>query len=236
MSKGPRKLVAIGNLNSLQLGKSKYTRFICEGEGINSGVLSSSSAAIHTIYGCVFGNKNKTKYSGATMLGFHDSYMIQHMLNYVDFHPFTICLYNITIIVASIPYNNNYEGIFQDGEIVKQFQDITAFSVWNQTQLLQNCNGINLFRINHPLVNDEFENYKDTANDFWYSLCESLDANPNDSNGKIQILSIVAEISLMKNLMKNLQISPKTVHTAREHHHKNGPGCKVLDKPIIVCK
>ncbi|PKY50746.1 hypothetical protein RhiirA4_546139 [Rhizophagus irregularis] len=84
--------------------------FICEGEGINSGVCSSSSAAINTIYGRVFGNKNKTKYPGATMLGFHDSYMIQQMLNDVDFRPFTICLYNITIFIASIPDNNNYEG------------------------------------------------------------------------------------------------------------------------------
>ncbi|GBC08198.1 hypothetical protein RclHR1_07960014 [Rhizophagus clarus] len=31
-------------------------------------------------------------------------------------------------------------------------------------------------------------------------------------------------------------ISPKIVHTAREYHRKNGSGCKVLDKPIIVCK
>ncbi|GET57671.1 hypothetical protein GLOIN_2v1535567 [Rhizophagus irregularis DAOM 181602=DAOM 197198] len=353
--------------------------FICEGEGINSGVCFSSSAAINTIYGRVFGNKNKTKYPGATMLGFHDSYMIQQMLNDVDFRPFTICLYNITIFIASIPDNNNYEGfaasftykykqkqsviwqkiegglfsisIFQNGEMVKQFQDITASSVWNQTQLLRNCDGIDLFGINHPLNyaihvqiiskkhvpgddelwyrilnrwynqkstiieiksfirdfyndnheinmrelrawrvmleaigcknitpferdvsdmefwsrakdpkgdietisnlfsngflnttlnstirNDEFENCKDTANVFWYSLCESLDANPNGSSGKIRILSIVAENFTYEELMKNLQVSPKTVHAAREYHHKNGPGCKALDKPIIVRK
>ncbi|CAB5367198.1 unnamed protein product [Rhizophagus irregularis] len=84
--------------------------FICKEEGINSGVCFSSSAAINTIYKRVFSNKNKTKYPGATMLGFHDSYMIQQMLNDVDFHLFTICLYNITIFIASIPDNNNYEG------------------------------------------------------------------------------------------------------------------------------
>ena len=91
------------------------------------------------------------------MLGFHDPYMIQQMLNNVDFRPFTICLYGIKIFMASIPDNNNYEGfassfmykykqkqsviwqkiegglfsvsIFQDGEMVKQFQNTTAFSV-----------------------------------------------------------------------------------------------------------
>ncbi|CAB4406911.1 unnamed protein product [Rhizophagus irregularis] len=41
--------------------------FICEGEEIDIGVLSSPSAAINTIYGRVFGNKNKTKYPGATI-------------------------------------------------------------------------------------------------------------------------------------------------------------------------
>ncbi len=154
--------------------------FICEGEGTNSGILSSSSAAINTIYGRVFGGKNKMKYPGTTMLGFHDSYMIQQMLNDVDFRPFMISLYNIKILIVSIPDNNNYEGftssfmykykqkqsviwqkveresfsisIFQDGEMVKQFHDTTAFSVWNQIQFLQNYNGNDLFGISHPLV------------------------------------------------------------------------------------
>ncbi|GES88340.1 hypothetical protein GLOIN_2v1846639 [Rhizophagus clarus] len=123
--------------------------FICEGEEIDSGVLSSSSAAINTIYECIFGNKNKTKYPGATMLGFHDPYIIQQMLSNVDFHPFMICLYNVKILIMCISDNKNYEGfassftykykqkqsviwqkiergifsisIFQKGEMVKQF-------------------------------------------------------------------------------------------------------------------
>src|SRR3984957_15140050 len=57
--------------------------FICEGEEINSGVLSSSSNTINTIYKQVFG-KSKTKYLDTTLLGFHDSYMIQQMLDGVD--------------------------------------------------------------------------------------------------------------------------------------------------------
>ncbi|RGB21836.1 hypothetical protein C1646_777159, partial [Rhizophagus diaphanus] len=53
MSKGyftSGKLVAIVR----NLENPNTPGFICEGEGINSGVLSSSSAAINTIYGCVF--------------------------------------------------------------------------------------------------------------------------------------------------------------------------------------
>jgi hypothetical protein len=162
------------------LNNPNTSGFICEGKEINSGVLSSSSAAINTIYRHVFGNKSKTKYPGATMLGFHNPYIVQQMLNNVEFRPFIICLYNLTIFITFIPNNNNYEefassfmykykqkqsviwqkiegglfsiSIFQNGEMVKQFQDTTASSVWNQTQLLRNCNGIDLFRINHPLV------------------------------------------------------------------------------------
>jgi hypothetical protein len=83
--------------------------FICEGEGVNSGVLSSSSNAINTAYKQAFG-QNKTKYPGATLLGFHDPYIIQQILDGVGFRPFIICLCNIKIFVASISYKNNGEG------------------------------------------------------------------------------------------------------------------------------
>jgi hypothetical protein len=84
--------------------------FICEGEGINSGVLSSSSNAINTAYQKVFGQNNKTKYPGATLLGFHDSYIIQQILGGVGFRPFIICLCNVKIFVASISNKNNGDG------------------------------------------------------------------------------------------------------------------------------
>ncbi|CAB5363364.1 unnamed protein product [Rhizophagus irregularis] len=154
--------------------------FICEGEGVDSGVLSSSSNAINTAYKKVFG-QSKTKYPGATLLGFHDSHVIQQILDGVGFRPFTICLHNsIRIFIASILDKNNGEGfascfmykykqkqsviwqkivkglcsisIFQNGKIIKQFQDTSASLVWKQTQLLQNYNGDDLFGINNPIV------------------------------------------------------------------------------------
>jgi hypothetical protein len=67
-------------------------------------------------------------------------------------------------------------------------------------------NGFLNTTLNSTIRNDEFENCKDTANVFWYSLCESLDANPNGSSGKIRILSIVAENFTYEELMKNLQV------------------------------
>jgi len=153
--------------------------FICEGEGVDSGILSSSSTAINIIYERVFG-KSKTRYPGPTILGFHDSYMIQQILQDVDFRPFTFHLHNLRIFVASISLNSNGEGfascfvhkykqkqslfwqkienqsfsisIFQDGKLVTQFQDTTASLVWNQTQLLCHLNGSDLFGIDNPHV------------------------------------------------------------------------------------
>ena len=67
-------------------------------------------------------------------------------------------------------------------------------------------NGLLNTNLNSTIRNNEFENYKDTTNVFWYSLRESLNVNPNGSNGKIRILSIVAENFTYEELMENLQV------------------------------
>ena len=86
------------------LNNSNVPGFICEGQEVNSKILSSLSNAINNAYKQVFG-KCKTKYSGATMLGFHNSYIIQQMLEDVGFHPFIVYLHNIKIFIASISNN-----------------------------------------------------------------------------------------------------------------------------------
>ena len=67
-------------------------------------------------------------------------------------------------------------------------------------------NGLLNTMLNSTIRNDEFENYKNVASVFWYSFRESLDANPNGSNGKIRILSIIAENFTYEELMKDLQV------------------------------
>ena len=67
-------------------------------------------------------------------------------------------------------------------------------------------NGLLNITLNSTIRNKEFENYKSTANVFWYSFCESFDANLNGSNGKSQILSIIAENFTYEELMENLQV------------------------------
>ena len=46
-------------------------------------------------------------------------------------------------------------------------------------------NGLLNTMLNSTIKHNEFENHKNIANVFWYSFRESLDANPNGSNGKI---------------------------------------------------
>ncbi|RHZ76368.1 hypothetical protein Glove_198g95 [Diversispora epigaea] len=298
------------------INNSNMPGFICEGEGTNSGVLSNSSQAINTIYRKVFG-QNKTKYPGTTMLGFHDSYTIQQILKDVDFRPFIIHLDNIKIYIVSISNKNNDEGfsscftykykqkqsiiwqkienqlffisIFRDGQIVKQFQDTTASLVWNQTQLLQNYNGTDLFGINHSTVQQKIkERYgkllpskctRDNWNDevimqnmFKLHLKKHVSGNEEIwyrvfnrwNNQKCTIIEIKSFIEEIYNNDHKLgtrelrawraifeavgcnnitpfekdisDVSPKTIHSARKHYQKNGPGCKSIEKPIIIRK
>ncbi|RHZ51364.1 hypothetical protein Glove_479g10 [Diversispora epigaea] len=173
------------------INNSNMPGFICEGEGTNSRVLSNSSQAINTIYRKVFG-QNKTKYLGTTILGFHDSYTIQQILKDVDFRPFIIHLDNIKIYIVSISNKNNDEGIFRDGQIVKQFQDTTASLVWNQTQLLQNYNGTNLFGINHSTVQQKIkERYGKLLPKIWYHVFNRWN---NQKCTIIEIKSFIEEI------------------------------------------
>ena len=67
-------------------------------------------------------------------------------------------------------------------------------------------NGLLNTKLNSTIKNKEFENYKDISNAFWYSFCESLNANPNGLNGKSRILSIIAENFTYEELMENLQV------------------------------
>ena len=67
-------------------------------------------------------------------------------------------------------------------------------------------NGFLNTTLNSTIKNKEFENLKDTANVFWYSFRESLNANPNGLNGKNRILSIIAENFTYEESMENLQV------------------------------
>ncbi|RGB30066.1 hypothetical protein C1646_765815 [Rhizophagus diaphanus] len=277
MSKGhftPGKFVTIGSLVSelhyiaLKLNQKYFIirivhnlenpnilGFICKEEGINSEVLSSSSAAINTIYGHVFGNKSKPKYLRTTMLDFHNPYMIQQMFNNVDFCPFTICLYSIKIFMVSIPDNNNYKGFaFSFMYKYKQKQN-------DQTNLLQNCDGVDLFGINHPLVQFKFKeqyerlfpktyfwhrilyhwyNQKSTIIEIKSFICDVYNDN-HEINPKSDIETILNLFSngllntklnstIRNNKFENYEdttISPKIIHAARKHYCKNGLGSNV---------
>jgi hypothetical protein len=96
-----------------------------------------------------------------------------------------------------------------------------------------------------------------SSNQFWKCFQQSLEENKTGHDGKIRILSIIANNFKYEVLQKNLkvneiiahnktynqifiaivysiQVSSKTIAKARHHCKVNGPGCPVINKPIIT--
>ena len=209
---------------------------------MNSRILSSSSNAINNAYKQVFG-KCKTKYSGATILGFHDSYIIQQMLEDVGFRPFIVYLHNIKIFIASISNNckefascfvykykqkqsviwqkiekNSFSiSIFQDGEIIKQYQDITASSVWNQAKFLCNYDGTDLFGINHSIVQLKIK-------ELLPNICTLDDWNNEE------IMQHMFKIYLKKHVPGNEELLYRICY--RKYNQK----CTIIEMKSFICE
>ena len=71
--------------------------YICEGKGQSSGINTSASAAITSVYQSVFGTK--TKYAGLSYLGINQPETAQKLLEGITFFPFIVELENITVFV-----------------------------------------------------------------------------------------------------------------------------------------
>jgi len=74
--------------------------YICEGKGQSSGINTSASAAITSVYQSVFGSK--TKYAGLSYLGVDQPETAQKLLEGVTFCPFIIELENTTVFVSCL--------------------------------------------------------------------------------------------------------------------------------------
>ncbi|CAB4493753.1 unnamed protein product [Rhizophagus irregularis] len=74
--------------------------YICEGRGQSSGISTSASAAITSVYQSIFGSK--TKYAGLSYLGLDQPETAQKLLEGITFHPFIIELENITVFVSCL--------------------------------------------------------------------------------------------------------------------------------------
>ncbi|RHZ84259.1 hypothetical protein Glove_84g140 [Diversispora epigaea] len=74
--------------------------YICEGKGKSSGINTSATAAITSVYQLVFGSK--TKCAGLSYLGLDQPETAQKLLEGVIFRPFIIELENITVFVGCL--------------------------------------------------------------------------------------------------------------------------------------
>src|SRR5579871_4227449 len=81
-------------VHSLQPG------YICEGKGKSSGITSSTTTAITSVYQLVFGSK--AKYAGLSYLGIDQPETAQKLLEGVTFHPFIVELEGITVFVSCL--------------------------------------------------------------------------------------------------------------------------------------
>ncbi|CAB4405640.1 unnamed protein product [Rhizophagus irregularis] len=156
--------------------------YICEGKGQSSGINTSTSAAITSVYQSVFGSK--TKYVGLSYLGIDQPETTQKLLEEVfivkveNITVFVSCLGKITISktnkighnyaaslfhkyrrVQSVFYqhvdkNSFLITIYQNSQIVAEYIDISSNTVWKKTGVLIFILGETLFVINHSLTLD----------------------------------------------------------------------------------
>ncbi|CAI2190986.1 2110_t:CDS:2, partial [Funneliformis geosporum] len=79
---------------------SLQPRYICKGIGQSSGINTSASAVITSVYQSVFGSK--TKYAGLSYLGVDQPETAQKLLEGVIFCLFIIELENIIVFVSCL--------------------------------------------------------------------------------------------------------------------------------------
>ncbi|UZO02042.1 uncharacterized protein OCT59_020540 [Rhizophagus irregularis] len=138
--------------------------YICEGRGQSSGISTSASAAITSVYQSIFGSK--TKYAGLSYLGLDQPETAQKLLEGITFRPFIIELENITVFVScleevqSVFYQHIDKNffvitIYQNSQIVAEYKDISPNAVWNKTGVLTSILGDTLFVINHSITLDK---------------------------------------------------------------------------------
>ncbi|CAB5358019.1 unnamed protein product [Rhizophagus irregularis] len=84
--------------------------------------------------------------------------------------------------------------------------------------------GLICLKNNTPIIIDKSMN-------FWESFKSTLDNNRRDIDGKIRILSIIAENFRYNDLRKKLQVSPNTINSARKYARLNSPGAIAIVKP-----
>ncbi|CAG8485640.1 8010_t:CDS:2, partial [Cetraspora pellucida] len=141
--------------------------YICEESEQSSGIVTSASTAITSVYQSIF--STKTKFLGLAYLGLDQNKTAQKLLENITFWPFIIKLESISIFVNSLgkithsnKVGNHYTAslfykyktkqsvflqcindnsysimIYQDRQVVNEYRDTSPNAVWQQTEVLK---------------------------------------------------------------------------------------------------
>ncbi|CAB4486000.1 unnamed protein product [Rhizophagus irregularis] len=195
--------------------------YICEGKGQSSGINTSVSAAITSVYQSVFGSK--TKYAGLSYLGIDQPETAQKLLEGIIFHPFVVEVENITVFVNKIGHNyaaslfHKYKRvqsvfyqhvdknsflitIYQNSQIIAEYIDISSNAVWKKTGVLTSILGETLFVINHSLTLDRINQ----AHQELYSNKLPNECTLADWNNEI-IMEHLYELYLKRNIRRSVE-------------------------------
>ncbi|CAG8475188.1 20168_t:CDS:2 [Racocetra fulgida] len=204
--------------------------YICEGSGQSSGIVTSASTAITSVYQSIFGTK--TRFSGLAYLGLDQNKTAQKLLENVTFCPFIIKLESISIFVGSLgkithsnKVGNHYTTslfykyktkqsvflqcindnsysitVYQDSQVVNEYRDTSPNAVWQQTGVLKSICGETLFAINHPTTLYNLEQIYKTK--FHYQISIPNNCTVADWDNKI-IMNHLFELHLKKAVSKS---------------------------------
>ncbi|GBB98765.1 hypothetical protein RclHR1_33110001, partial [Rhizophagus clarus] len=204
--------------------------YICEGKRQSSGINTSASAAITSVYQSIF--DSKTKYAGLSYLGLDQPETAQKLLEGITFHPFIVELENITVFVSCLGKitisNTNKIGyaaslfhkyrriqsvfyqhinkdffvitIYQNSQIVAEYKDTSPNAIWNKTGILTSILGDTLFVINHSMTLDKI----DQARQKLYSCQLPNQCMLTDWNNEI-IMEHLYELYLKRNIRRSVE-------------------------------
>ncbi|RHZ62249.1 hypothetical protein Glove_341g69 [Diversispora epigaea] len=77
-------------------------------------------------------------------------------------------------------------------------------------------------------------NIQNPSQIFWNCFARSLVQNQKGPDGIRRILSIIAHQFSYRELQDKFGVSPTTINAAKKYTTLNGPGCRQINKPIII--
>ncbi|RHZ53218.1 hypothetical protein Glove_444g25 [Diversispora epigaea] len=160
------------------LKHSQQPGYCCQAGVLSSNVEESCSAALTSLYQCIF--QTKTKFSGPQELGFDDDSIVNQLLDGVLFRPFYISVDKLRIFVYSLGKQDFASSfiytyckkkslfvqimeefckieIYNETTLVAVFEGDTPTEVWKKTGILQKFDSFELFGLKDDYTKKKLE-------------------------------------------------------------------------------